>query len=1055
MGNRLSTGRDPQQQEQQEQQQQQESHTHQDHLQSEPYDHHPPQQRTPGVTPQSTQRARLLRRQLLPVNPLVPTSVLRFLGLRERSTGSSTTFQNEQRLENNLHDQDHNMDGDDDDDGGEGGEEEEVVVVVDSDDVHVRSLLPPHVTLSGSVVAADASTMGSHPYDDNTASSARSGMPLPVRLGVSQRRSMRPLLASQQSRMSMRSVTNTVGGAMQSFPAGVSLGAVHADNVIDMDVSDDTDVIVSGSGLGLPSITVLPSAATTTTTTTTAAAITTRPDDHDSHMLGSDEQPLNSHSIPETSQDTHSAESSGNSSSSSSDDTSGPEPGPGEGGLLDGALQHLLRAILSTLPPHLIPGAVIQPPSTTGTGITGATTTTTGTTTTTSSSEADPSHITNQSSSSSGPRELSDASNTQATPPSTQSPARRPPLVILALRAPQADTAAAPPLPGNSTTSIPDDAVHDATTPSTPAVPASSTTAESTQTEQLQPPPHSPWIIYVMSQGGDLLMRIGTSGTATTAVEGNEGISLSRVSLSQQRSPPLVPTMPYPPTAGLSEHHQATPDIGGGGGGVAAAASASEGGTRSGRQSVESSLPSFNPFGMLSNSLLSGMNAAAPTWPPSLSMSGDSRQPEPAPAPGGAFAGLPGRIAQTGGISESTTTNPLMGPFSPTDRRGLANVALPLALSLMMRMTQSNAMANGPSLATPTSSSTQGDTLHHHEGDSQQAASADGSHRQSSHTREFHHRRAGSSTDDTDVEHDPSMNPDTLVPGPQPQSQPNTDRRPIPGLGGMGAGIPAGGMMTSLLLQTLLGAAISGSGETPFNVAAEETLGERPATRDDAAPPLAASEGPQRRSQGLDYEMLLRLGDLLGPARRMNAQQHDVDTHIPTITYKNAGTSVSTSAVASVASSSLETRSGMNEAIENCKVEKHKGAADNDEQQSKSHDAMEEEGEEEEHAPTVLTVQDLLGETHEKCTICLSAYAEDDQLRVLSCRHGFHKDCLDQWLVTYRNSCPICRAKGVETTAASDTHEGGPVPEGMPAGVNNRRALPGQELPNAILFVLS
>ncbi|KAH6574421.1 hypothetical protein BASA62_002441 [Batrachochytrium salamandrivorans] len=380
MGNRLSTGRDPQQQEQQEQQQQQESHTHQDHLQSEPYDHHPPQQRTPGVTPQSTQRARLLRRQLLPVNPLVPTSVLRFLGLRERSTGSSTTFQNEQRLENNLHDQDHNMDGDDDDDGGEGGEEEEVVVVVDSDDVHVRSLLPPHVTLSGSVVAADASTMGSHPYDDNTASSARSGMPLPVRLGVSQRRSMRPLLASQQSRMSMRSVTNTVGGAMQSFPAGVSLGAVHADNVIDMDVSDDTDVIVSGSGLGLP-----------------------RPDDHDSHML----EATNSHST-----------------------VIYPRP----------VRIHTLQRAVATAAVLVVTIHLVL----------------------NQDQEQEDSWMrqihpyNDQSSSSSGPRELSDASNTQATPPSTQSPARRPPLVILALRAPQADTAAAPPLPGNSTTSIPD-----------------------------------------------------------------------------------------------------------------------------------------------------------------------------------------------------------------------------------------------------------------------------------------------------------------------------------------------------------------------------------------------------------------------------------------------------------------------------------------------------------------------------------------------------------------------------------------------------------------------
>jgi hypothetical protein len=31
---------------------------------------------------------------------------------------------------------------------------------------------------------------------------------------------------------------------------------------------------------------------------------------------------------------------------------------------------------------------------------------------------------------------------------------------------------------------------------------------------------------------------------------------------------------------------------------------------------------------------------------------------------------------------------------------------------------------------------------------------------------------------------------------------------------------------------------------------------------------------------------------------------------------------------------------------------------------------------------------------------------------VLNCRHGFHKNCVDQWLSKGSNSCPACRTEG-------------------------------------------
>lgn len=44
----------------------------------------------------------------------------------------------------------------------------------------------------------------------------------------------------------------------------------------------------------------------------------------------------------------------------------------------------------------------------------------------------------------------------------------------------------------------------------------------------------------------------------------------------------------------------------------------------------------------------------------------------------------------------------------------------------------------------------------------------------------------------------------------------------------------------------------------------------------------------------------------------------------------------------------------------------------------------------------------------EKCTICLSYFEDDEDVRRLPCMHLFHVECVDQWLVTNKR-CPICR----------------------------------------------
>ncbi|KAI9064647.1 hypothetical protein FKP32DRAFT_1625454 [Trametes sanguinea] len=51
----------------------------------------------------------------------------------------------------------------------------------------------------------------------------------------------------------------------------------------------------------------------------------------------------------------------------------------------------------------------------------------------------------------------------------------------------------------------------------------------------------------------------------------------------------------------------------------------------------------------------------------------------------------------------------------------------------------------------------------------------------------------------------------------------------------------------------------------------------------------------------------------------------------------------------------------------------------------------------------------------ERCLICLDDYQPDDDVRLMRCRHAFHKDCVDKWLQVGRNNCPACRSKGVST----------------------------------------
>lgn len=94
--------------------------------------------------------------------------------------------------------------------------------------------------------------------------------------------------------------------------------------------------------------------------------------------------------------------------------------------------------------------------------------------------------------------------------------------------------------------------------------------------------------------------------------------------------------------------------------------------------------------------------------------------------------------------------------------------------------------------------------------------------------------------------------------------------------------------------------------------------------------------------------------------------------------------------------------------------------------------------------------QVLLEQGH-RCLVCLCDFETSEVARKLvKCKHLFHKECIDQWLTTGRNSCPLCREQGVDekereasaeedseqdgsSRSSGDTVAGAELPHGLPA----------------------
>lgn len=44
-----------------------------------------------------------------------------------------------------------------------------------------------------------------------------------------------------------------------------------------------------------------------------------------------------------------------------------------------------------------------------------------------------------------------------------------------------------------------------------------------------------------------------------------------------------------------------------------------------------------------------------------------------------------------------------------------------------------------------------------------------------------------------------------------------------------------------------------------------------------------------------------------------------------------------------------------------------------------------------------------------ECAICKDAFEPDTIIKILPCKHFFHKVCIEEWLRNYHHKCPLCR----------------------------------------------
>jgi hypothetical protein len=73
-----------------------------------------------------------------------------------------------------------------------------------------------------------------------------------------------------------------------------------------------------------------------------------------------------------------------------------------------------------------------------------------------------------------------------------------------------------------------------------------------------------------------------------------------------------------------------------------------------------------------------------------------------------------------------------------------------------------------------------------------------------------------------------------------------------------------------------------------------------------------------------------------------------------------------------------------------------------------------------------MTERQLQGD--EECCLCMEAFQDTDELRVLPCEHFYHKNCIDRWFAARRyqaRSCPLCKRNPLQNGEGHAEHAEG------------------------------
>ncbi|ORX59355.1 hypothetical protein BCR36DRAFT_249279, partial [Piromyces finnis] len=167
------------------------------------------------------------------------------------------------------------------------------------------------------------------------------------------------------------------------------------------------------------------------------------------------------------------------------------------------------------------------------------------------------------------------------------------------------------------------------------------------------------------------------------------------------------------------------------------------------------------------------------------------------------------------------------------------------------------------------------------------------------------------------------------------------------------------------------------------------------------------------------YEDLLELGELFENVRTRNATEADLQRDHSLYTYdakkktfilKEEKKTKETSKNKKEASKNEASSSSSSTAI-NGKASTTSNTSKKQKEKEKVESIVKED---DNTSPTfgknkTVGIREMLGSTGNSCTICLCEYEDKDEIRVLHCKHAFHKQCIDEWISKYVNNCPICR----------------------------------------------